>query len=120
MAAQGDDSSAEIRVRLLELFEIDEWKFSQRARREGKVALHWLYRREPTDGEMIHYVVELLRSRVALKCAPQGDPPGSTGIAWQMIDPRKNVFVKLRIEGGFGEQSAVEYAYIQSLHVSDF
>ena len=34
-----------------------------------------------------------------------------------MTDPR-NVFVKLRIEGGFGHECREEYVYIQSIHES--
>ncbi|HWY86415.1 MAG TPA: hypothetical protein VNX28_06810 [Gemmataceae bacterium] len=117
MAERNDDNPTAARTRLLELFEGDDWDFSKRARREGKLALHWLYNREPTDGEMVGYVISLLESNLTLRCAPQGDPPGSTGIAWQMTDSR-NMLVKLRIEGGFGEKRRQEYAYVQSIHES--
>jgi hypothetical protein len=63
---------------------------------------------------MVDYVVSLLKGNTPLRCAPQGDPPGSTGIAWQMTDSRK-IFVKLQIcERRMGE----EFAYIQSIHES--
>lgn len=105
---------SEARARLLTLLKADEWRLSERARREGKVALSWLQSREPTDCEMIDHVISLLESDPALRCQPQGDPPGSTGIAWQMTDDR-NVFFKLQIcEHRIGE----EYAYIQSIHTS--
>jgi hypothetical protein len=101
-------------IRLLELLEADDWELSERARREGKVALRWLHHREPTDWELVEYVISLLKSNTTLRCAPQGDPPGSTGIAWQTTDPR-NIFVKLRIcERRIGQ----EFAYIQSIHES--
>jgi hypothetical protein len=113
--AEGEiDTPEKARVRLSELFEADDWEFSERARGEGKLALHWLHERMPTDWEMVVYVIALLKGNTILRCAPQGDPPGSTGIAWQMTDPR-NVFIKLRIvERRIGQ----EYAYIQSIHAS--
>jgi hypothetical protein len=114
MAEEDDDSAEAARIRLLALLEGDDWEFSERARREGKLALRWLRDREPTDCEMVDYVISLLKKNTTLRCAPQGDPPGSTGIAWQMTDLR-NVFVKLRIcERRIGQ----EYTYIQSIHES--
>ena len=114
MAEGHDDDPAAACSRLLQLLEGDDWEFSDRARGEGKLALRWLHNREPTDWEMVEYVISLLKTNITLRCAPQGDPPGSTGIAWQMTD-RRNVFVKLRIcERRIGQ----EYAYIQSIHES--
>ena len=114
MADEDFDTPEKAGARLLELFEADDWEFSERARAEGKVALRWLHKREPTDWEMVEHVISLLKGNTTLRGAPQGDPPGSTGIAWQMTDSR-NVFVKLRIcERRIGE----EYAYIQSIHES--
>jgi hypothetical protein len=118
MAEEADNDPAVARTRLLELLEGGDWKLSERARREGKPALRWLHDREPTDWEMVEYVISLLKSTRTLRCAPQGNPPGSAGIAWQMTD-RRNVFVKLRIEGGFGQKCRQEYAFIQSIHESD-
>lgn len=101
-------------ARLLALLRSDDWEFSERARREGKVALRWLHNREPTDCEMVDYIITLYAAGATLRCQPQGDPPGSTGIAWQMTDAH-NVFIKLQIrERRMGE----EYAYIQSIHLS--
>lgn len=114
MAEEQFDTPEKARTRLLELLEADDWEFSERARGEGKRALRWLHNRVPTDWEMVEYVISLLKSNTTLRCAPQGDPPGATGIAWQMTDSR-NVFVKLRIgERRIGQ----EYAYIQSIHES--
>jgi|GEM_PF-6236564 len=116
MAADEDNDPEVARTRLLELLEGDdcEWQFSERARSQGKETLRWLHNRQPTDWEMVEYVIGLLKAKTELRCAPQGDPPGSRGIAWQMTDTR-NVFVKLRIcERRMGE----EYAYIQSIHES--
>jgi hypothetical protein len=114
MAEEADDNPEAARTRLLELLDADEWEISERARCEGKVALRWLHGREPTDCEMVDFVISLLRAGTILRCAPQGDPPGSTGVAWQMTDAH-NVFVKLRIcERRIGQ----EYAYIQSIHES--
>jgi hypothetical protein len=116
--AEEDQSDSEIaRARLVELLEGDDWDFSKRARCQGPSALRWLHNREPTETEMVVYVISLLKTKTTLRCAPQGNPPGSTGIAWQMTDPR-NVFVKLRIEGGFGQQQPQEYAFIESIHES--
>jgi hypothetical protein len=101
-------------ARLLALLKADDWELSERARRTGKVALRWLHHREPTDCEMVDYIISLYEAGPTLRCQPQGDPPGSTGIAWQMTDAR-NVFIKLQVcERRMGE----EYAFIQSLHES--
>ncbi len=114
MAEADNKDPAPARKRLLELLDNDDWELSERARSEGKLALRWLNDRDPTDCELVSYVISLLKSSTDLRCAPQGEPPGSTGLAWQMTDDR-NVFVKLRIcEKRFGE----EYAYVQSIHVS--
>ena len=114
MADRNEDDPTAARIRLLELLEANDWVFSKRARCEGKTALRWIYNREPNDGEMVEYVISLLETNTTLRCAPQGNPPGSTGIAWQMTDQR-NVFVKLQIrEYRIGQ----EYAYIQSIHKS--
>jgi hypothetical protein len=116
MAEEDYDSPAAARSRLLELLEGDdcEWELGERAEREGKAALERLHSRVPTRWEMVEYVISLLRSNTPLRCAPQGDPPGSTGIAWQMTDVH-NIFVKLRIcERRIGQ----EFAYIQSIHLS--
>ena len=51
---------------------------------------------------MVENVITLLKGNTTLAGAPQGEPPGSAGIAWQMTD-RRNVFVKLQIRGGFGK-----------------
>src|ERR1700722_18394632 len=91
------------------------WEFSERARRDGKIALKWLRKRDPTELEMVEFVIAVLKTSAALRCAPQGDPPGSAGIAWQLTDAR-NIFIKLRIcEHRIGQ----EFAYIQRLHESD-
>ncbi|MBI2803813.1 MAG: hypothetical protein HYX68_02385 [Planctomycetes bacterium] len=117
MAELSDQDPASARSRLLDLLRSHEWKISERALKEGKIALRWLQRREPTEVEMVDYIIAVLTTNIVLRCAPQGNPPGSTGIAWQMTDS-KNVFIKLRIAGGFGDESSEEYAYIQSIHES--
>ena len=111
--ADDDNNPAVARDRLLALLDDCEWRFSERAIREGKLVMRRLHQREPTEWEMVEYVISLLKTDATLRCAPQGDPPGSTGIAWQLTDPN-NIFVKLRIEGPIGR----EFAYIQSFHES--
>lgn len=115
--AEKDDNPEAGRSRLLKLLRGDDWKLSERAEQEGQRALHWLHNRKPTRWEMVEYVISVLKSDATLRCASQGDPPGSTGIAWQVTDPR-NIFIKLRIEGGFGQECSEEYAFIQSIHES--
>ncbi len=117
MADQDAVDPEPARSRLLTLFEGDEWRFTNRARLEGKLILQSLRGREPTDVEMVDHVISLLKKGTTLRCAPQGDPPGSTGVAWQLTD-QEGLFVKLRIEGGFGQKIPQEYALIQSIHKS--
>lgn len=104
------DSPEAVRARLLELLEGDDcdWVLSERTKDEGRVVLRWLHNREPTEWEIVEYVISLLKTDLPLRSAPQGNPPGSTGMAWQMTDD-SNVFVKLRIcERRIGQ----EYAHI--------
>ena len=54
---------------LLALLRSDEWELSERARREGKTALHRLQGRDPTDTEMVDYVITLLEAGGVLRCA---------------------------------------------------
>lgn len=84
-------------------------------RRDGTLVLCSLNSREPTEMEVVKHIVAALRSTAKLRCAPQGNPPGSTGIAWQLTD-NCNVFIKLQIlEARIGE----EYVLIQSMHASN-
>lgn len=101
-------------ARLLALLGAVEWKFSERARREGTTTLSRFLGHDPTDCEMIDYITQRLRSGVLLRCQPQGDPPGSTGDAWQFTDAN-NVFVKMRIQE---LRIGKEEVYIQSIHFS--
>ena len=104
------------RTRLLELLDGDDYRFRDRARDEGKRALRWLRNRDPTEWEMVEYIVSVLKGTATLRRAPQDDPPG---IAWQITDLR-NIFVKLQICGGFGQECAQEYVLIKSIHESDY
>lgn len=116
MAEDIDEDPESARSRLLELLEGNNWELSKRTQSEGRIALRWLHDRAPMDCEIVDYVIGLLKEKTTLRCAPQGNPPGSTGLAWQMSDAR-NVFIKLRIEGGFGEKCPQEYVWIH-IHMS--
>ena len=76
MAAHEGNDPELARTRLLELLEGDdcEWEFSERARSQGKETLRWLHNRQSTDWEMVEYVIDLLKAKTELRCAPQGDP----------------------------------------------
>lgn len=104
-----------MKQRLLELLDEGDYKLSARAIRDAKRDLHPHFGREPTESEIVQYILDALSpASVCLCSAPQGDPPGSGGIAWQMTDSN-GIFIKLQIcEIRFGE----EYAYVQSCHTS--
>jgi hypothetical protein len=112
IAEEHDDKPEVACARLVVLLEADEYRVSDRAREEGKRALQWLRKRDPTECEMVEYILLRLKAKVELQRQPQDDPPG---IAWQMVDPR-NIFIKLQICGGFGR----EYVLIKSIHESEF
>ncbi len=107
-----DNDPAAARRKLIELLEGDEYRVSDRTRAQGKHALQWLRKRDPTEYEMVEYILLHLKANVTLRRQPQDDPPG---IAWQLMDPR-NIFIKLQICGGFGR----EYVLIKSIHESEF
>ena len=104
-----------MKERLLELLDCGDYKLSKRAILEAKKDQYPYFGREPTESEIVQYIIASLSViDVCLRSAPQGDPPGSGGIAWQMTD-NNGIFIKLQIcEIRFGE----EYAYVQSCHVS--
>jgi hypothetical protein len=82
---------------LIALLDDGEYELSQRALRDAKCDLKDHFGREPTESEIVQYVIDTLRSSgICLACAPQGDPPGSGGDAWQVTDPRR-IFIKLRL-----------------------
>ena len=114
MADEVDLNPESARKRLLELLERDDWRFNERSLADGKRDLRRIHQREPFETEIIAYVISQLTTDIPLRCAPQGDPPGAGGIAWQMTD-RADVFIKLQIgEDRIGQ----EYALIQSIHAS--
>jgi hypothetical protein len=100
---------------LVGLLDDGEYELSQRALDEGKRDLRDYFGRDPTDSEIVQYIIDTLQTHgVCLTCAPQGNPPGSRGVAWQVTDTRQ-IFIKLRLqERRMGEY----YAYVQSCHRS--
>ena len=72
--------SDKVRDHLLELLGGDEcnWRFTERATREGKLALHGLNNQVPSELEVVDYIISALKSKALLRCSPQGNPPGST------------------------------------------
>lgn len=115
MATASDSDPEAIRRRILELLEEANYQLSRAAISDAEKDLLPKLGKKPSQSEIIDYVIEALsESRVVLRCAPQGNPPGSGGIAWQLTD-RQGIFIKLQIrEIRFGQ----EYVFVQSCHLS--
>ena len=100
---------------LVGLLQVGDYLLSERALREAKCDLKDHFNREPTESQIVEYVIAALDCQgLCLTRSLQGDPPGSGGEAWQVTDSRK-IFIKLRFhERRFGEV----VAYLQSCHKS--
>jgi hypothetical protein len=97
------------------MLEAGDYLLSQRALRDAKRDLMDHFGREPTESQIVEYVIDaLVNQSLCLTRTLQGEPPGSGGEAWQLTDSRR-IFIKLRFhELRFDEV----VAYLQSCHKS--
>ncbi|MCE9565781.1 MAG: hypothetical protein K8U57_27465 [Planctomycetes bacterium] len=102
---------------LRSLLDDDEYEFSQRASRQAKVDLKDHFGRDPSDGEVVQYIIDALGpGGVCLVPVAQCTPPDPNDIAWQATD-RRGIFIKLKVyEYRLGKYRA----YIQSCHRTNY
>jgi hypothetical protein len=80
-------SLEEIRLRLIELIEADEWRITEKAERLGREFLR-NFLPVPTQLSIVNQVLKLLKlPDCALIEVPTGTPRASRGIAHRICDP---------------------------------
>ncbi len=111
-----DNDPALARKKLIELLEdIDGWRFTDTAFNQGRIALRSACGKIPTDCEMIDYILERLRSGFPILRTLMGEPPGSRGIGWVIVNPDGNdTYLKLKIE----QDGVFNIAWVISCHTS--
>jgi hypothetical protein len=92
-------SLEDIRLRLIELIEADEWRITEKAERMGREFLRNIIP-VPTQLSVVNHVLKLLKqpdcSHIEVL---MGMPPGSGGVAHRIRDPvSPNLFIKFKIE----------------------
>src|SRR5262249_1910863 len=97
--ADGGPSLDEVRQRLIELIEDEEWRITERAERTGREFLR-RFIPVPTQLSIVRHVLQLLRQDdCCLILVPMGEPPGSRGLGYRLRDPvSPNLYIKVKIE----------------------
>jgi hypothetical protein len=112
--ADAGPSLDEVRQRLIELIEEEEWRITERAERTGRESL----RRSlpvPTQVSIVLHVLKLLKQDdCSLVPVPMGEPPGSHGVGYTVRDPvSPNLYIKVKIE----EDLAWIISFHESIHM---
>lgn len=105
----------EVRERLIELLERDEWAITERAERTGREFLRrFLPNAKPSQLSIIRHVLQLLKpDDCSLTPVPMGEPPGSHGLGYTLRDPLSpNLYIKVKIE----EDLAWIISFHESIH----
>ena len=100
------------KTHLIHLLRADEFRITEVARKTGR---RWfgLFFDYPTEYHLINHILELLeRMSEPLRPVLMGNPPGSGGIAYRVIDPAyRDLYIKVKIED--------EIAWVLSFKISD-
>jgi len=102
MVSPGSDPRLEeVRRRLVELLDAAEYRITRRALEQGSQILQdWGF--TPTEWGLVNYILTRLRQGQPIREAPQGDPPGCHGIAYELRNADSSgLYIKLK----FDEQS---------------
>jgi hypothetical protein len=91
-----DDPSDSVRQEMIAAFECRKWEFTKRALREGLDAFR-RHSENPTEDELVDYVVGLLESRFPLCPVELHDPPYGDGHELQNVDGR-GLYIKLKLD----------------------
>jgi hypothetical protein len=91
-----DDPSASIRQEIIDAFESRRWEFTKRALREGLEAFR-RYSENPTEEEMVDYILDLLESDFPLTTVELHDPPYGEAHELRNVDGR-GLYIKLKLD----------------------
>lgn len=97
--ADAGPSLDEVRLRLIELFEKDEWRMTETAERTGREFLR-RYLPFPTQLSIVDHILRLLKpDDWSLAPVLMGEPPGSRGVGSVVKDPvSPDLYIKVKIE----------------------
>jgi len=111
--ADAGPSLDEVRLRLIELFEDDEWRIMEKAERTGREFLR-RFLPAPTQLSIVRHVLALLKpDDCSLAPVAMGEPPGSHGVGYVVRDPvSPNLYIKVKIE----EDLAWIISFHESIH----
>ncbi len=89
----------EVRRRLIELLEADEWRITEKAERSGRAFLGRTIP-VPTQLSIVRHVLQLLEQPdCSLIPVLMGTPPSSRGVGYRVRDPvSPNLYIKVKIE----------------------
>ena len=115
-ADRGPEDPGKARRLLIGLFENDDWRITERARREGFPILRRLGVPYPTDWALVEYVLSLLRENYPMHIIQRGNPPGSRANGYVMNNSDGHgLYIELTIEE---ERIGRPVAWIISFHTS--
>jgi hypothetical protein len=90
----------EVRRELIRQLEAAECEITEKAEREGRQALR-RYMAFPTQWAVYNYALQHLKANFPLHAVPQGDPPGSRGVGYEMRNvDGQGLYIKLKLEDG--------------------
>lgn len=91
-----DDPCASVRQEMITAFESGKWDFTKRALREGPDAFR-NHSENPSEEEMVDYILDLLQSGFPLDCVELHDPPYGEGHELRNVDGR-GLYIKLKFD----------------------
>jgi hypothetical protein len=91
-----DDPSTSIRQEIIAAFESRKWEFTKRALREGLDAFRQ-HSENPTEEEMVDYILDLLESGFPLSSVELHDPPYGEAHELRNVDGR-GLYIKLKLD----------------------
>jgi hypothetical protein len=91
-----DDPSVSVRQEIIAAFESRKWEFTKRALREGLEAFR-RHSENPSEEEMVDYILDLLESDFPLCCKELHDPPYGEAHELRNVDGR-GLYIKLKLD----------------------
>jgi hypothetical protein len=94
--SSADDPTESVRKEFINAFESRKWEFTKRALREGFDAFR-NHSENPSEDEMVDYILDLLESGFPLRCVELHDPPYGEGHELKNTDGR-GLYIKLKLD----------------------
>jgi hypothetical protein len=112
-----DASCEEVRAELIRLLEDDNWRIVKTTARDPGLPILRALGLMPTDGAMIEYITDLLRTNFPLHPVLLHSAPGSDGTGYVMNNcDGRGLYIKVRIER---ERRRTHEVEVMSFHVSE-